>query len=203
MIDIEGTLDGCIKCNICVSYCPPAQVTDLFPGPKYAGPQAQRFRSEREPSPDESVDYCNGCRVCNLVCPADVRIAELNAKARAKLYRDRGGVPLRNRLLGRSELLGRLARPVAPLANALLQNPLGRRAAGALLGIAPEAPVPRFASQSFAAWFRRQPRPIETAGQRVVYFHGCSTNYYEPWVGHAAVAVLRQNGVDVVVPEQN
>ena len=47
MIDIERTLDGCIKCNICASYCPPAQVTDLFPGPKYAGPQAQRFRSER------------------------------------------------------------------------------------------------------------------------------------------------------------
>ena len=203
MIDIERTLDGCIKCNICASYCPPAQVTDLFPGPKYAGPQAQRFRSEREPSADESVDYCSGCRVCNVVCPAGVRIAELNSKARAKLYRDRGGVPLRNRLLGRSELLGRLARPVAPLANALLHNPLGRRAAGAVLGIAPEAPMPRFASRSFAAWFRRRARPAKTAGRRVAYFHACSTNYYEPWVGHAAVAVLEQNGVEVVVPEQN
>ena len=203
MIDIERTLDGCIKCNICASYCPPAQVTDLFPGPKYAGPQAQRFRSEREPSPDSSVDYCSGCRVCNLVCPSGVRIAELNAKARAKLYRDRGGVPLRNRLLGRSELLGRLARPVAPLANALLHNPLGRRAAGAVLGIAPEAPMPRFSPRSFAAWFRRRPRSATTAGRRVAYFHGCATNYYEPWVGHAAVAVLERNGVEVLVPNQN
>jgi glycerol-3-phosphate dehydrogenase subunit C len=37
----------------------------------------------------------------------------------------------------------------------------------------------------------------------VVYFHGCSTQYYEPRVGRAAVRVLRVNGFDVIVPPQN
>ena len=37
----------------------------------------------------------------------------------------------------------------------------------------------------------------------MVYFHGCSTDYYEPWVGKAAVAVLEHNGYEVIVPPQN
>ena len=43
-LSVGATLDECIKCNICTSYCPVAAVTDKFPGPKYVGPQAQRFR---------------------------------------------------------------------------------------------------------------------------------------------------------------
>ena len=32
--------DECLKCNVCLTVCPVARVTDLFPGPKYVGPQA-------------------------------------------------------------------------------------------------------------------------------------------------------------------
>ena len=70
------TLDACIKCNICTSYCPVSEVTDSFPGPKYAAPQSERFREISSPhsdgaadstarapgvghSPDASVDYCS------------------------------------------------------------------------------------------------------------------------------------------------
>jgi glycerol-3-phosphate dehydrogenase subunit C len=76
---VELTLDQCIKCNICTTACPVSAVTDLFPGPKYAGPQAGRFHAPGQPSPDHSVDYCSGCRVCNMVCPTGVKIAEMNA----------------------------------------------------------------------------------------------------------------------------
>src|SRR5262245_29926871 len=110
---VEQTLDACIKCNICTSYCPVSAVTDKFPGPKYEGPQAGRVRQPGQPqSPDHSVDYCSGCRVCNEVCPTGVRIAEINARARAQIVAERG-LPLRNRLLGRNELLGQLG-SIAP-----------------------------------------------------------------------------------------
>jgi len=129
---VEQTLDFCIKCNICVTECPVAAVTDKFPGPKYEGPQAARFRQPNQPLTDFSVDYCSGCRVCNMVCPTGVRIAEINARARAEMVR-KGAfgwrTRLRNNLLARSELLGKVGQPIAPLANALLQNPLGRLAA--------------------------------------------------------------------------
>ncbi|MCS7260133.1 MAG: anaerobic glycerol-3-phosphate dehydrogenase subunit C [Anaerolineae bacterium] len=201
----ELSLDCCIKCNICTSACPVTAVSDLFPGPKYVGPQAARFRAPGQPSPDHSVDYCSGCRVCNMVCPSGVKIAEMNARARAVMVQQ-GRVPLRlrlrNNLLARSELLGRLGQPVAPLANLLLHNPLSRWLAEHTLGIARAAPLPFFARERFTTWFRRHPQP-EGATRRVVYFHGCSTEYYEPRVGRAAVYVLEHNGCEVIVPPQN
>src|SRR5689334_11371744 len=80
---VEFTADLCLKCNICTSACPVAPVTELFPGPKTVGPQAQRFRDPHESgeSPDASVDYCSGCGVCTLVCPHGVKIMEMNARA--------------------------------------------------------------------------------------------------------------------------
>src|SRR4030042_5606585 len=119
----EFSLDQCIKSNICPTACPVSAVTDLFPGPKYEGPQAGRFRKRYQPSPDKSVDYCSGCRVCNMVCPTGVKIAEINARARASLV-EQGKVPpllrLRNNIVARAELLGKVAQPIAPLANIAL-----------------------------------------------------------------------------------
>ena len=121
--DIKRTADLCVKCNICTSACPVVPVTDLFPGPKYVGPQAQRFRDPGLPSPDHSLDYCSGCGVCTMVCPHGVKVMEINTAAKAELRaRQMHEHPLdphlwRNWLLGRNELLGKLGRPVAPIAN--------------------------------------------------------------------------------------
>ncbi|MFZ2032299.1 MAG: 4Fe-4S dicluster domain-containing protein, partial [Candidatus Dormiibacterota bacterium] len=60
---IRDSLDHCVKCTICETYCPVSQVTPLFPGPKYVGPQAERYRGAG-PSADSSVDYCSGCGIC-------------------------------------------------------------------------------------------------------------------------------------------
>ena len=51
---MRESLDHCVKCTICETYCPVSNVTPLFPGPKYVGPQAERFRAPDEPSADES-----------------------------------------------------------------------------------------------------------------------------------------------------
>ncbi len=201
---VGPSLDACIKCNICTSYCPVTAVTDLFPGPKYVGPQAQRFRENGQPhSPDHSVDYCSGCRVCNEVCPTGVKIAELNARARAQIVAE-NGLPLRNRLLGRNETLGKLAQIAPRLANLSLHNPVSRVLAEKVMGIARHAPLPRFSeSGTFGDWFQRTQHERLKSDKKAVYFHGCATMYYEPFVGKAAVAVLEHNGYEVIVPPQN
>ncbi|HHB89856.1 MAG TPA: 4Fe-4S dicluster domain-containing protein, partial [Anaerolineae bacterium] len=177
----EVSVDQCIKCNICVSYCPVAEVTDLFPGPKYAGPQSQRFRMPGQPTPDQSVDYCSGCRVCNEVCPNDVAIMEMNAKARAAWVAERG-IPLRNRLLGRNELLGKIGSVAPRLANFGLHNPISRLGAELILGIAREAPLPRWSTTgTFVDWWARHEPHRHISEKKVVYFHGCATMYYEPF----------------------
>jgi glycerol-3-phosphate dehydrogenase subunit C len=201
----ELSLDQCIKCNICTTVCPVSGVSDLFPGPKYEAPQAGRFRGSRQPTPDHSVDYCSGCRACNMACPTGVKITEMNARARAEIVSQGGVDPrrrLRNNLVARTELIGKLGQPVAPLANAVLANRLVRKATQLALGIHQDAPLPSFSKQRFMTWFKKH-QPADHLTRKVVYFHGCSTQYYEPRVGRAAVYVLENNGFEVIVPPQN
>ena len=201
---VSTTLDECIKCNICTSYCPVAAVTDKFPGPKYVGPQAQRFRENGQVhTPDHSVDYCSACRVCNEVCPTGVKIAEINARAKAQIVKDKG-ISLRNWFLGRNELLGKIGSYAPQLANLGMHNPVSRFLAEKVMGVARQAPIPHWSTQgTFESWFKRTQSRRLKSGKKAVYFHGCSTEYYEPWVGQAAVAVLEHNGYEVIVPPQN
>lgn len=202
-LSLTQSLDHCIKCNICTSACPVAAVTDKFPGPKYVGPQAQRFRREGQPVPDDSVDYCSGCRVCNQVCPTGVRIAELNARARGQIVAERG-LPFRNWIVARSELVGALsAGPQAPLVNFGLKLAPARWAVEQILGIHRKAPLPMASTYRFRDWFKKHRAAPVAAKRQVVFFHGCATNYYEPRVGQAAVAVLEHNGFEVILAEQN
>ena len=196
--DVRLSLDHCVKCNICNTFCPVSNVTPLFPGPKYVGPQAERFRAG-DLTPDHSLDYCSGCGICTQVCPQGVKIAEINNQARAKMVA--GKISLRNQLLARPALLGQLGLPLAPLANLTLRLRPVRWLMEKVLGIHHQAPMPKFSGWTFQGWARRHPAPAQ-AKRTVVYFHGCSANYYEPQVGQAAVAVLEHNGCRVIIPPQ-
>jgi glycerol-3-phosphate dehydrogenase subunit C len=197
---LRGSLDHCVKCTICETACPVSNVTPLFPGPKYVGPQAERYRVGDEPPAEWSVDYCSGCGICSQVCPQGVKIAEINAQARNKIKRH-SGAPVRDRIITRPTVLGRLGTPVAPLANFTLGFAPARVAAEKLLGVHRDAPAPKFAGRRFSRWARRHAAPA--TGRRIVYFHGCGTEYYEPWEGEKVVAVLEHNGFTVEVPQQD
>jgi glycerol-3-phosphate dehydrogenase subunit C len=219
--EVPLSADECLKCNVCNTVCPVARVTDLFPGPKYVGPQAQRFRiatllPPQAPStpvlhsPDATVDYCSGCGMCTTACPADVKIAEMNSRARAELkagHRPR----FRDWLLGQTDLVGRLGVAFAPLANWTLRNRFIRLMIEWTIGIHRRAPLPIFANRTLRSQLpvENKPRGRQSgeAGdpspdRAVVLFHGCAANYYEPYVAFAAMDVLRRNGFDTIVPEQ-
>lgn len=202
---VEFTADLCIKCNICTSACPVAPVTELFPGPKTVGPQAQRFRQPGDrgaDSPDKSVDYCSGCGICSMVCPHGVKIMEMNARAREKLYD--GDIPLRNRLLGRSELMGKVGHRFAPLVNFGANFKPARILGEVLMGIHRDAPLPHFEFTPFREWFAKHaPRPSAPYRGKIAYFHACAGNYFETATSKASVLVLAHNGYEVVLPEQN
>jgi glycerol-3-phosphate dehydrogenase subunit C len=198
-LSVRATLDHCVKCTICETACPFAAATPLFPGPKYVGPQAERFRLA-DLSPDASLDYCSGCGICTQVCPQGVKVAEINSQARARMKQERG-IPLRDRIIARPSVTARLATPIAPVANWVLSNPTIRRLLEMAVGIHHAAPMPRFAGRTFQRWARRHRPPA--LNKAVVYFHGCSTNYFEPRLGEMVVAVLEHNGYRVVIPAQD
>jgi glycerol-3-phosphate dehydrogenase subunit C len=197
---MRDSLDHCVKCTICETFCPVSNATPLFPGPKYVGPQAERYRIDREFTPDASLDYCSGCGVCTQVCPQGVHIAEINTRARSKLKYDKG-MPLRDRLIARPSVLGRLGSPVAPLANFTLTNRFVRLVMERTLQIDRKSPLPAFAGRTFQSWARKHRAP--EAKRRVAYFHACGTNWYEPSLAQRTVAVLAHNGIGVEVPKQD
>jgi glycerol-3-phosphate dehydrogenase subunit C len=108
---------------------------------------------------------------------------------------------LRNNLLARAELLGKIASPIAPLANFLLNLKILRRILETTLKIHHHAPLPSFSSERFTSWFTKY-RQINQTERKDVYNHACSTQNYEPWIGRAAVRVLEANGLGDR-PQQN
>ena len=203
MLHVEQTADRCIKCNVCNTVCPVSAVTDLFPGPKYEGPQGQRFRAgiDTGDSPDRSLDYCSGCGLCTQACPEGVLIAEINQVAREKLVTARGGLNLRDNLISRPSLMGGLARPVAPLANLMMAARPVRVVVEKAIGVHRGAAMPRFSGATFRSWARRH-RPRGDATRTVAYFHGCAVQEFEPEMGAAVVRVLERNRVRVTFPRQ-
>ena len=192
--------DVCVRCATCMAVCPVSRVTPHFPGPKQAGPGAQRFRSASEASVDDWIELCTSCRLCDTVCPAGVPISELNLMAKAK-YLDERGRTFRDWLLVRSDLFGELASRYAAKVNPLMKHRAVRWLLDALLGIDRRRDLPAYETPTFRQWFGA--REVADGGRpKIAYFYGCFTNTNEVDVGKAAVALLEAHGFSVTVPPQ-
>ncbi len=192
-------LDACIRCATCMAICPVSRVTPLFPGPKQAGPGAERFRKQNEPSVDDWIDLCIGCQLCDMVCSSGVNISELNLIAKAK-YLDEKGRPFRDWLLTHSYLFGWLGSLFSPLINRLLKNSFFKWMVDAFLKIDRRTELPPYQSPTFRQWFRGY-APVKSE-RKVSYFYGCYTNTNEVDIGRATVQVLGANGFEVTLPPQ-
>src|SRR4030067_6114 len=100
---------------------------------------------------------------------------ETNVRAKGDLAR-REGISLRDRLIARPALLGRFGVRFAPLANAVLVNPIIRRGLEISLGISREAPLTAFSTSTLrrrqAAHVARVPTPAAPGeGKPVSSFH--------------------------------
>lgn len=196
----RASLDSCLKCTICETQCPVMEATELFTGPKFVGPQAERYREGH--SVDYSLDYCSGCSMCTTSCPHGVKIAEINAQARAVMKAQRG-MPLRDRLITQTELEGKLLTPFAPIANAALGFTPVRTLVEHVIGVHRDAPMPEAQPYSFMRWFKEHtPIASEYDRGKIVFFHGCAGGYFEVKTSIATVQVLEFLGYEVLVPKQ-
>jgi Fe-S oxidoreductase len=100
--------------------------------------------------------------------------------------------------MGLIPLWAGLGARVPRTANVLLQAPglggLAKRAAG----VAPDRSVPTFPRETLRAWL--QQRPVPRDGTPVLLWLDTFTNFLDPAVGRAAVAVLQAAGYRVDVP---
>lgn len=195
----RASLDHCVKCTICETACPVARVTPLFSGPKYVGPQAERFRDGK--SVDHSLDYCSSCGICTLSCPQGVKIAELNSQARVVMKKDH--MPVRDRLMTETVLEGMAMSPVAPVANAALNMKPVRYAIEKVIGVHRDAPMPEAHFETLAMWMKKRPeRATPVTRGPIVFFTGCAGGYFEVETSKKSIELLEYLGYEVLVPKQ-
>ncbi|MCR5352489.1 MAG: anaerobic glycerol-3-phosphate dehydrogenase subunit C [Bacteroidales bacterium] len=187
--------EECTKCTVCTVYCPVLQVNPFYPGPKQAGPDGERLRLKDPFFFNYALKYCLNCKRCEVACPSGVHVAGLIQAARIKYGQDKP--TLRDRILASTDLVGTLARPVAPLVNALTDLTVTRRALDTTLQIDHRRMFPKYSGQSFEAWLRRRAREQAAYPEQVAYFHGCYVNYNYPQLGKDLVKVLNALGIGV------
>ena len=103
----------------------------------------------------ESLDLCLACKGCKGECPVNVDVATYKAEFLSHYYEGR----LRPRQAYAFGLVfhwARLASKVPGLANLLTQTPGLRELAKAMAGMTPHRSIPRFARQTFKAWWRQR-----------------------------------------------
>jgi glycerol-3-phosphate dehydrogenase subunit C len=199
-VEEDAPVEACTKCTACNTVCPVARSTEIFRGPKFLGPESERYRSQPEAAVTAGLDLCSGCKLCEVTCPSQVTIQEYIRRAQNKGAQEKGRT-LRDWVLGHTRLLSRFGSMTAPLANFGNRNPAVRWLMERVLGIHRERPLPRYQWLTFERWFKRHPHPAN-ARRTVAYFYGCWVNYNERRLGEQVVAILERNGIDVIVPKQ-
>jgi FAD/FMN-containing dehydrogenase/Fe-S oxidoreductase len=147
----------------------------------------------------ESLDLCLSCKGCSSDCPAGVDMATYKAEALYQRYRRRPR-PAAHYSLGWLPRWARLAARAPGVANAALRAPALAALAKRAGGIDPRRPLPRFAAQTFRAWFARRPAPGPSADRTpVLLWVDTFTDHFSPEVGRAAVRVLEAAGYAVQI----
>lgn len=193
--------DGCRRCfNLCPSFNTLFDRIDAQEGDLTKLAPADYARV---------VDECYYCKLCYNHCPytpphqyvldfPQLMIAWKQQKAREQ------GVSWRDRLLIRTDFLGRVSTAFAGVANRALRTGWIRALLESVLGIHRERHVLAFHAETFSRWWRNRsvPMPVPTPAGKVALFASCLVNYQATDVGRATVQVLEKNGVEVVLPDQ-
>jgi glycerol-3-phosphate dehydrogenase subunit C len=199
---------GCRRCfNLCDSFPKLFDMIDESPTGELDGVDKAKF--------GEVADACTLCDMCFLTkCPYvpphafNLDFPHLILRYRAAKRKVSGGEFVREQL-GKTDRNGKLAKPVAGLANwatARENTPL-RGLMEAIAGIDAEAELPKYHSKTAADRLKTMP-PADRAGpafgkRKAAIYATCFTNYNDPDTAQAAAAVLAKQGVETafVYPE--
>lgn len=188
--------EHCIRCTICVENCPVFRVNPEFPGPKQSGPDAQRFRSDRERAEDGWVLLCSQCKRCEMACPCGVEPAQIILNEQQRYGKEHPQTPA-HLLFANNYYLSALGSLTAPIANMIASSKMGKKAFRAM-GISTYIPFPKFHFRTM----RREKKILNRKTRKVAFFYGCFINFYRPDIGRKIVRLLSALNVDVVLPPQ-
>lgn len=202
MQELRRVFEICNGCRLCFNLCP------SFPEIFKAFDRGDSL--DRAPGDvDRVIDGCFQCKICYVKCPYtpddkhefQLDFPRLLLRAHAIRQKERG-ISLRDRVLSRPEMLGKIARLTPGIANWANRQPLMRSALQVGLGIHKDKLLPEFHGETFEEWCRKQPPP---AGDptKAVLFSTCFVNYNYPGLGKDLLEVFSRNGIALGLPRQN
>ncbi len=202
--EIERVFEICHGCRLCFNLCP------SFPALFNAVDQHDgNVRKLTPTETDHVIDTCFQCKICYVKCPYtpddehefQLDFPRLMLRANA-VRRKKTGIPLRNQLLARPELIGAIGGMTPDLANWANKQPVLRGVLESTAGIHKDKQLPEFHPETFETWRNSRPEP---SGDRnlAVLFHTCFVNHNDPEIGKAAIEVYERNGISLGCPKQN
>lgn len=197
----QVSFDFCIKCTICNTVCPVSAVFPYFPGPKYLGPDSERYRLQNRFQVEDVSAYCLNCKRCEEVCPSDVQITHFieNDKFRQKKSLKK---KLRGLFFQFIDLVGGLATSFSFLVNFVLKLSIVRFFMEVVLGIEKKRNLPEYNSGSFIHYYKKHYKAPQKPVFTVNFFHGCNINYNEKKLGVDFLQFCNRHHIEVKVPDQ-
>lgn len=194
----RGNFERCLKCDTCTDVCPMKAVNPLYPGPKQAGPDEERYRLKNPEFYNYLLKYCLNCKRCEVACPSGVKIGDLILEA--KLQYGKKSNPLRDFTLSNTDLVGTLSSPLAGIVNPVLGTGPVKAVLHGVMGVDRRRTFPSYSSRKFASLF---PKESQKGYRRYVsYFHGCYVNYNYPQLGLDFVRLMNACGYGVRLLDQ-
>ncbi|MEJ7608809.1 MAG: heterodisulfide reductase-related iron-sulfur binding cluster [Bryobacteraceae bacterium] len=209
-------LDKCVHCGLCLNACPTYRELgvemDSPRGRIYQMVQVATGKVEINPSYVEHIDLCLACRACETACPSGVPYGRLVEAARAEIENTierpwlekalrglvfEGLLPSRAllRTLGAVLYLYRTSGVQKAMRSSGLLKLMGGM--GRAEALAPAAELPDFYR------FYGQVLPAEGESRyRVAFLGGCMANIFFARLNEATVRVLRKNGCEVSIPNE-
>ena len=188
-------LQSCLKCNICAEVCPMMEVNPLYPGPKQAGPDQQRYRIKDAEFFDKSLKFCLNCKRCEVACPSGVKVGDIITRAKIKYGKSEHF--LRDKMLVSTDFVGNLASFFAPIVNEVLSWDFTKGVLDATVGVSSKACMPKYDSDRFDQWFKSVASKQKKFSRFVEYFHGCYVNYNFSQLGKDFVTIMNACGYGV------
>lgn len=148
----------------------------------------------------DALDLCLGCKGCKKECPINVDVATYKSEFLSHYYKG----SLRPRVhyaMGLISWWARMASIMPGAANLLSQREPFAQLLKKTGGIASQRAMPKFARQTFQAWFRKNHRPANRDGKIVVLYPDVYNNHFHPEILRAALDILERLGYQVLVPE--
>ena len=198
----------CVKCGLCLAHCPVYKEELLEVASPRGKVQLSRALSEGKLELSEQVkeaffSTCLLCGSCVANCPSGVQGEHLFSGVRWRA-KQKYGIDWKKKLMFQVMASKWLMSKSAALGGWARRNFGGpwiesKLKAGALS----VDRIPPFNEKAFSDTVPEVVAPkTGKAKAKVLYFHGCATNYVFGSIGNAVVDVLSRMGVEVLIPKE-